>query len=640
MDDSTSDRDPKESPVNKSPTGDSLDELRKLLLKPVQSQIDDLRRRLDTPELHAKEISRVLPEAIALRSSRDKKLEISLEPITENAIRTSIKKDRKVLVDALFPLMGPAIRKAITSVIQGMIQTFNQLLEHSLSLRSLKWRLEALRTRKPFAEVVLLNTMIYHVEQVFLIHKETGLVLRHEIAKSVVAQDPDIVSGMLTAIKDFVQDSFGAEEGEDLETLRLGERSIWIEQGQHALVAAVVHGNPPLDFQTTLREAIEEIHFTKRTELENFSGDDSVFEDIGYILSDCLKFQLKQEKKKTSFWLWIILAAVILAIGAGIYILYEKHRLWTDYVDRLMNEPGIVVSAIEKRDGKHHVFGLRDPLSTDPQQILQTSNLDPDKVVYHWEPYFSSHPQYALKRINKIITPPSSVTLELNQEGILNARGSALHKWLSDTRKMVNAIPWIVGYRDDKVTDIEQHMQPPQSVTLEIKENQLHASGSAGHQWIAEARQKVKSLEGISALREDNLIDTDVASFDKIRMEIQNSIIYFKHSSDVIVDNQQVAIQKLVRNIKKLNDLVELLNKNVYIEIVGHSDTTGSESIQMEISWQRSQKMLAMLVADGIPAELFRTKGVGTQNPAKEELNESDRAFNRRVSFRVLPTNL
>ena len=177
--DEFSDRDPKDSPVNKSPSDESLDELRELLLAPIQAQLDELRRRLDIPELHAKEISRVLPEAIALRSSQDKKLEISLEPITEKAIRTSIKKDRKVLVDALFPVMGPAIRKAITSVIQGMIQTFNQLLEHSVSLRSLKWRFEALRTRKPFAEVVLLNTMIYQVEQIFLIHKETGLLLQH-----------------------------------------------------------------------------------------------------------------------------------------------------------------------------------------------------------------------------------------------------------------------------------------------------------------------------------------------------------------------------------------------------------------------------------------------------------------------------
>ena len=138
----------------------------------------------------------------------------------------------------------------------------------------------------------------------------------------------------------------------------------------------------------------------------------------------------------------------------------------TDYVDRLMTEPGIVVSAIEKRDGKHHVFGLRDPLSSDPQQILQKSNLEPDKVVYHWEPYFSSHPQYALKRINKIITPPSSVTLELNQGGILDARGSAPHNWLIDTRKMVNAIR-VIG----SIIQLLESEPAPENTEKREKEN-------------------------------------------------------------------------------------------------------------------------------------------------------------------------
>ncbi len=257
MDESSADKSRKTSPDTHSLSDDSLDELRMLLLKPVRAQLDELQQRLDNPERHAKDISRVLPEAIALRSTKDKKLEISLEPITANAIQSSIKKDRQILVDALFPVMGPAIRKAIFAAIQGMTQTFNQLLEYSVSMQGLKWRLEALRTRKPFAEVVLLHTLVYQVEQVFLIHGKTGLVLQHVVAKTVAGQDPDLVSGMLTAIKDFVQDSFGAEEGEVLETLRIGERSIWIEQGKHALLAAVVRGNPPVVFQIILREAIE-----------------------------------------------------------------------------------------------------------------------------------------------------------------------------------------------------------------------------------------------------------------------------------------------------------------------------------------------------------------------------------------------
>jgi OOP family OmpA-OmpF porin len=189
--------------------------------------------------------------------------------------------------------MGPAIRKAITSALQGMIQSFNQVLEHSFSLKGLKWRFEAMRTRKPFAEVVLLHTLVYQVEQVFLIHKDSGLVLQHVVGKSVIAQDPDLVSAMLTAIKDFVQDSFGGKKEESLETLRIGERNVWIEQGDNAFLAAVIRGNPPMDLQAVLREAIEEINFRQRDELESFDGDTTCFEEIRYILDNCLQAQFK-----------------------------------------------------------------------------------------------------------------------------------------------------------------------------------------------------------------------------------------------------------------------------------------------------------------------------------------------------------
>ena len=48
----------------------------------------------------------------------------------------------------------------------------------------------------------------YQVKQDFLIHRESGLVLQHVEDGSAETRDPDLVSGMLTAIRDFVQDYF------------------------------------------------------------------------------------------------------------------------------------------------------------------------------------------------------------------------------------------------------------------------------------------------------------------------------------------------------------------------------------------------------------------------------------------------
>ena len=62
------------------------------------------------------------------------------------------------------------------------MQSFNHALEHSMSWRGLKWRMEAWRTGRSFAEVVLCHTLVFRVEQVFLIHQPTGLLIQHIVA--------------------------------------------------------------------------------------------------------------------------------------------------------------------------------------------------------------------------------------------------------------------------------------------------------------------------------------------------------------------------------------------------------------------------------------------------------------------------
>ena len=91
----------------------------------------------------------------------------------------------------------------------------------------MQWRWEALRTGRPYAEIVVLRSLLYRVEQVFLIHRESGLLLQHVAARvrrrRLETKDPEMVSGMLTAIQDFVHDSVSGTEGENLETIRMGD---------------------------------------------------------------------------------------------------------------------------------------------------------------------------------------------------------------------------------------------------------------------------------------------------------------------------------------------------------------------------------------------------------------------------------
>ena len=179
---------------------DGLDELRQLPVAPEQEELRALKARLDDPAVRAHDLMTGLPEALG-HLSGDRRLTEAIQPSVETAITTSVRRNPKPLADALFPVIGPAIRKAIAHTLGAMLDSLNRTVEHSVSLKALRWRLVAWRTGRPFAEVVLLNTLIYRVEQVFLIHARTGLLLQHVTAESIATQDPDMVSGMLTAMK-------------------------------------------------------------------------------------------------------------------------------------------------------------------------------------------------------------------------------------------------------------------------------------------------------------------------------------------------------------------------------------------------------------------------------------------------------
>ena len=163
--------------------------------------------------------------------------------------------------------MGPAIRKAIAHTLASMMETLNRTVEHSVSWRAVQWRWTALRTGRPFAEVVLLNTLQYRVDQVFLIHRETGLLLQHVSSDIRAGQDADQISAMLTAITDFVRDSFATEAGDTLDALRVGDLAVSVEEGPHAILACVVRGSVPYSVRSVFQNALESVHMQLGAEL-------------------------------------------------------------------------------------------------------------------------------------------------------------------------------------------------------------------------------------------------------------------------------------------------------------------------------------------------------------------------------------
>ncbi|KRA82754.1 OmpA family protein [Altererythrobacter sp. Root672] len=70
------------------------------------------------------------------------------------------------------------------------------------------------------------------------------------------------------------------------------------------------------------------------------------------------------------------------------------------------------------------------------------------------------------------------------------------------------------------------------------------------------------------------------------------------------------------------------------IAITGHTDSSGSEAGNVQLSLARARAVRDALIARGIPADGLRTRGLGSRSPV-EGLDSSDPA-NRRIEFSVL----
>jgi OOP family OmpA-OmpF porin len=383
--------------------GSPLEELRSLIVGPEQNRLEDIEQRLEESAVEAEQVSTVLPAAIALGAAKDDKLKTALAPLMEDSIHTSVRRDPQPLADAIFPIIGPAIRKAIAAAIGGMVQRMNQSLEHAFSLQGLRWRLEALRTGTSFGEIVLRHSLVYRVEQIFLVHREGGLLLLHVSADAVPDQGAEMVAGMLSAIQDFARDSFHVGSRETLETMQVGDLNVLVEDGPQALIAAVVRGQPPQSLKTDLQYAVETVHARFGNPLADFQGDASVFLPARPILERCLAQEVAEPPRKGRWRFWLLAVLVVTALAFFLVPKVIANRRWNRFVDSLRSAPGIVITESGRQDGRFYIAGLRDPAARNPDSLLGLAGLSPDAVTERWEPYHSLDPALALSRVRALV---------------------------------------------------------------------------------------------------------------------------------------------------------------------------------------------------------------------------------------------
>lgn len=234
-------------------------------LKQAQEDLDGLAKRL-TPA-----IGGMVGEAI--RNSPDVMAE-ALGPVMGEAIRVQIRESRQEMVDAIYPIIGATIQKAISEFARELQRNIDARLKPSFGRTNFLRLLWARLRGVPPSRLALRDALPFSLREVFLVQRESGLLIAHSHPEAVEASDADLVSNMLTAIRDFVRDSYGGgEQGEELDEIQYGDLRIILVTGAHAYLAAVISGIEPEGFRARLRDFLTELHLRYGRELRDYNGD-------------------------------------------------------------------------------------------------------------------------------------------------------------------------------------------------------------------------------------------------------------------------------------------------------------------------------------------------------------------------------
>ena len=110
---------------------------------------------------------------------------------------------------------------------------------------------------------------------------------------------------------------------------------------------------------------------------------------------------------------------------------------------------------------------------------------------------------------------------------------------------------------------------------------------------------------------------------------VVDDTILFEVDSDQIADSNATA----------LRDLATILRARPAwnLTVIGHTDNTGTDVYNLELSLRRAEAVRDALVADGVPQNVLTVNGAGSTDPIDTNDTDEGRANNRRIELVVTP---
>lgn len=148
-----------------------------------------------------------------------------------------------------------------------------------------------------------------------------------------------------------------------------------------------------------------------------------------------------------------------------------------------------------------------------------------------------------------------------------------------------------------------------------------------------EFKQALADEQGASIKREQRVLED--ATNEAARRDVEVLVLTFQ--GDVWFDVGSAALKAGAYD--EIDRVAAILNRypETSIRIEGHTDSTGSESSNQELSEKRAMSVKNALLSKNVSETRLQTIGYGESKPVADNSNEGGRQLNRRVEIVIVP---
>jgi outer membrane protein OmpA-like peptidoglycan-associated protein len=507
----------------------------------------------DSPAEIAKAIAPEIGIAIKEQIRLDQEsIAQALAPEMGKAITAQIELERDAMVDALYPVIGNTIAKYMAEAIK----TINEKVSNALSVEGVQRKIRSKVQGVSEAELILRESIPFTVQAAFLIHKASGLVISESQHSGEFKLESEMVAGMLTAIRSFVNECI-VQPGEisELNQIEYGDSKIMLEVAGYCYMAVVIKGEPSPSFINKMRQTVSNLIINYAKLIHEFNGDPDTIPDSLHPLVESLFDPLtKQKITKTP------IALVCLSLAALSLILVP----WGIYQSR---------SNFDRRLEAN----ITAALASTPELAVYHLNVDVEDKT--------------LKLTGKLPNPE----LRTKAEKIALSKAPNLKLDNQIVAVDVPPDPVLTAAEVQRIADVLNKMEGV-SISSQYADRRVTVEGTVFQN--ADAQKIAQSFKQIPGV--ESVISTVKLNPLKIATRI-----YFEQGTAKLDSTHQDTIVNIKDFLKQ--------HPQKRIKIIGHSDRVGEATANQQLALLRAEAVRDALVLQGIDPK--RLQVVGNINP-------------------------